>query len=261
MQQLQTPVDIGIIGCGAFGRLAANSLAAYATVKVWDIAIETLQTSGNSGAFSALQDVAACPIVIIAVPVLEVAGVARKISPYLQPGSVVVDVGSVKLLTAKAMQENLPATVDIVGTHPLFGPQSARDGIRGHKIAVCNVRGRSHLRIAALLRHVLGLRVFLTTPDQHDRELAVVQGLTHLVAGVLNQLEPLPSRLTTMSYDLMMEAISMVRDDPPNVFDAIERQNPYVANVREEFLSVANELHTDLAVKQRKRFELSQGSF
>lgn len=249
MKHHQPAPSIGIIGFGAFGKLAAQHLATHTTVKVWDIAAEAPQTANDPGLFAPLADVAASDIVILAVPVLEVSGVARKISPYLRHNCVVVDVGSVKLLTANAMIENLPATVEIVGTHPLFGPQSARNGIRGHKIAVCNVRGRSHLRIAALLKHVMGLRVFQVTPDQHDKELAVVQGLTHLVAGVLNQLGPLPTRLTTVSYDLMMEAIAMVKNDPSNVFDAIERQNPYVANVRSEFLSVANKLHTELATK------------
>jgi prephenate dehydrogenase len=38
-----------------------------------------------------------------------------------------------------------------VGTHPLFGPQSAANGIHGLQIAICPVRG-PHLRIAALCR-------------------------------------------------------------------------------------------------------------
>ena len=79
----------------------------------------------------------------------------------------------------------LPAHVGIVATHPLFGPQSARNGIAGLKVAVCPVRGGDGPRVGAFLRRALGLQVIMTTPDAHDREAAMVQGLTHLIAKVL----------------------------------------------------------------------------
>jgi len=125
------------------------------------------------------------------------------------------------------MEAELPPFVDIVGTHPLFGPQSARDGIRGRKIAICPVRGNTAPRIAAFLRGTLGLKVFITTPEEHDRELAVVQGVTHLIAKVLVRMKPLPKRFTTASFDHLMQATEMVRHDAASVFLAIECDNPF----------------------------------
>ncbi|WP_204301532.1 hypothetical protein, partial [Stenotrophomonas maltophilia] len=81
---------------------------------------------------------------------------------------------------------------------------SARDGIAGLKIAVCPIRGGRGRRVAAFLRKVLRLDVIMTTPEAHDREAATVQGLTHLIAKVLVQMEPLPTRMTTRSFDLLM---------------------------------------------------------
>jgi len=153
-----------------------------------------------------------------------------------------MDVGSVKVKPTNVMKAELPAFVDIVGTHPLFGPQSAGNGIRGLKIAICPIRGRAAHRVAAFLRHALGLRVFMTTADGHDREAAVVQGLTHFIAKVLIRMEPLPTRLTTASFDLLMQATEMVRYDAPSVFLAIERDNPHAASVRERFFAIAEEM-------------------
>jgi prephenate dehydrogenase len=82
---------------------------------------------------------------------------------------------------------------------------------------------------------------FITTPDAHDREAAVVQGLTHLIAKVLVRMEPLPTRLTTASFDLLIAATEMVRHDAPSVLFAIERANPYAAIVREQFFKLAEE--------------------
>jgi prephenate dehydrogenase len=70
----------------------------------------------------------------------------------------------------------------------------------------------------------------------------VVQGLTHLIAKVLVQMEPLPSRMTTRSFDLLVRATEMVRDDAPEVFEAIERANPYAGAVRRRFFDLAANL-------------------
>ena len=38
------------------------------------------------------------------------------------------------------MSKILPEKVEIIGTHPLFGPQSGRAGIAGMRVAFCPVR-------------------------------------------------------------------------------------------------------------------------
>jgi prephenate dehydrogenase len=128
----------------------------------------------------------------------------------------------------------------------LFGPQSARHGIAGRKIAVCPVRGRSALRIAAFLRAALGLVVHLVSPEEHDRQAAIVQGVTHLIARVLVRMEPLPTQLTTASFDHLMHAAEMVRHDAASVYLAIERDNPYAAEVRERFFMLAEQMRAEL---------------
>jgi prephenate dehydrogenase len=173
------------------------------------------------------------------VPVSQIQHVSRDLHHLLKAGTIIVDVGSVKLKPTEMMLAELPPDVDIVGTHPLFGPQSAQHGLNGLKIAVCPVRGNSHWRIAAFLKTAFQLQPIITTADAHDREAATVQGLTHLIAKVLIEMEPLPTKMTTVSYDLLLEAIRMVKDDAPSVLDAIERANPYSLKVREEFFSKA----------------------
>jgi prephenate dehydrogenase len=170
----------------------------------------------------------------------------RALRPHLAPGAIVIDVGSVKIEPMRIMLAELPAHVEIIGTHPLFGPQSAKDGVADHRIAWCAVRGRSAGRIAAFLRRVLKLHVIRTTPDAHDRQMAVVQGLTHLIAKVLVRMEPLPSRMTTKSFDLILQATDMVRHDAPTVYEAIERANPHAAGVRERFFALAEEVRASL---------------
>ena len=52
--------------------------------------------------------------------------------------------------------------------------------------------------------------------------------------------------MTTKSFDLLTEAISMVQHDAPEVFDAIENANPYAPDVRRRFFRLASELSAKL---------------
>ncbi|MBX9616580.1 MAG: prephenate dehydrogenase/arogenate dehydrogenase family protein [Caulobacteraceae bacterium] len=235
---------MGLIGYGAFGRLTARHLAPWFDVLAHDPGAIQAEAPVR---LTDLATAAACPVVILAVPVDALAATLTAIEPHLQPGALVLDVGSVKVGPARLMADQLPAHVEAVGTHPLFGPQSARDGIAGLRIAICPVRGdRIARRVAAFCRHALKLKVFLVSPEDHDREAAVVQGLTHLISRVLLSMEPLPTRMTTASFERIMQAVEMVRYDSPAVFRAIERDNPYAAEVRNRFFDLAAQARADL---------------
>jgi prephenate dehydrogenase len=238
---------IGLLGFGAFGRLIATHLRPYFALTVHDPQLQQEGSPASSGlAVADAASAAGCDIVILAVPVDRLRAALVEIRPHLRPGALVVDVGSVKLEPERIMREELPETVDILCSHPLFGPQSASDGLAGLKIALCPIRGRRSAEVAAFLRRVLRLEVILTTPDAHDRELALVQGLTHLIAKVLVGMEPLPTRMTTRSFELLMRAVDMVRPDAPGVFLAIERDNPHARDVRRRFFGLAQELQESL---------------
>lgn len=240
---IRTVTSIGIMGFGAFGRLMARHLQPHFALRICDPAnAPTADATGKGLRPATSAEVATCDIVILAVPVPAIPEAIAALRPHLRAGAIVLDVGSVKIGPARAMQAELPEDVEIIGTHPLFGPQSARNGLDGLKIALCPVRGGSTPRIAAFLRHVLKLRVIVTTADAHDREVAMVQGLTHLIAKILVRMEPLPRTMTTASFDLLMQATEMVRYDAPNVFMAIERANPHAKAVRDRFFALAEEM-------------------
>jgi len=235
---------LGLIGFGAFGRLTARHLATWFDILAHD---PTAADGEGVATLVSLEEAAACPTVVLAVPVEALEATLEAIRPHLSSDALVIDVGSVKVKPARLMAEALPEGVRIVGTHPLFGPQSARDGVAGLRIAVCEVRGqRDARRVAAFCRKMLKLNVFQVSPEDHDREAATVQGLTHLIARVLLAMEPLPTRMTTASFERLMQAVDMVRHDSPAVFRAIERDNPFAAEVRERFFTLAEEARGEL---------------
>ena len=244
---LRSIKSVGLLGFGAFGRFITHHLSAVMPIVVHDPAITAAGEAAAPGVrFGSAAEAGSCDLLIIAVPVSQFSSAIQEARPHLRPGAIVVDVGSVKVKPISVMQALLPEFVEIVGTHPLFGPQSARAGIAGRKIVICPVRGnKTARRLAALLRGRFGLQVIVTTPEEHDRQAAMMQGVTQ-IARVLVRMEPWPDRMTTASFDHLVEATEMVRHDSAGVFTAIERENPFAAEVRERFFTLADQLREEL---------------
>jgi len=238
---------LSLIGVGVFGEFALPHLAPYFRVLVHD-------TGRDMGEIEAVYNVAAADfsqcaaadIIVLAVPVQSIEAVVKELAPRLRPGTLVIDVASVKVKPASLLRELLPETVDIVCTHPLFGPQSGGRGIAGLKITVCDVRGSRGPHVIRFLEKRLLLDVIEATPVTHDRELAYVQGLTHLIGKILLDLELSGMRQTTKSFELVMEAVELIREDSDQPFRAIEQQNPYLREAHMRFFEAARKLEEKL---------------
>jgi prephenate dehydrogenase len=234
--------SLGLIGLGQFGQLAAGVLKSHFDVLVTDKAPGAADVAAELGvAFGALEAAAAQDIVVVAVPVVAMRGVFSAIAPHVRPGALVIDVGSVKVLPTQWMAELLPAHVDLVATHPLFGPQSAKRGLKGLRFVVCPVRGDRAECVAAFGR-ALELKVTVTTPEEHDQEMAYVQALTHLIGRSLVNIGIPDEQLKTPSYQHLLELCGLIGADTFELFTAIQTQNPYAAEVVAAFVAEAQSL-------------------
>jgi len=185
--------------------------------------------------------------VMLSVPVQKTRQTLTDIAPLLKKDTLVVDVASVKIKPLTAMLEILPPSVAVVGTHPLFGPQSGKDGIAGLNIVLCEGRGGRSAEVARFCVDKLGLRVAQVTPEEHDREAAYVQGLTHMLAKIVVALDLPTMRFPTRTYELMQQMVEMVRYDSEELFRAIERENPYSEEAKKKFFTAARKLEEKLS--------------
>ncbi|MCR9254576.1 MAG: prephenate dehydrogenase [Alphaproteobacteria bacterium] len=239
---------LGIIGLGAFGTFIGRHLAPHFDLVLHDACRAPGTPHPTLGTpMATLDEACAAEVVVICVPVQRIADVAAKIAPLLAPGTLVLDVASVKVKPVAALRAHLPEHVDIVGTHPLFGPQSAQGGLGGLKVSLCPVRGDRLPAVASFLTG-LGLSVIETTPEAHDRQLAYVQGLTHLIGKIILDLKLEEIDQTTLSFDKLMEAVSYVRHDSDELFTAIEKENPYARDARQAFFDKAKTMADKLGL-------------
>ncbi len=238
---------LGLIGLGAFGRLAAEHLRDHFEIVAADAVDRSSEAEQLGIRWGSPTDAAALPHVLLAVPVQSFEGVLEQVRGVVQPGALVVDVASVKIGPVRQMERLLPAGVEIVGTHPMFGPQSAAEGIAGHRIAVCPVRTERLEAIERFLRDKLGLEVYVCDPETHDREIAHTQALAQFVGRALAQLEESASPVRTPGYDHFREVADTVGRDTWELFTAIQNLNPYAAEMRAELLGHLNELQARLS--------------
>ncbi len=131
------------------------------------------------------------------------------------------------------MEKLLPASASLMGTHPMFGPDSARNGVAGLPMILCPVRipAREVERWRELFSS-LGLSISIMTPDAHDREAAFTQGVAHYIGRVLSDLGVKRSAIGTMGYNKLLEIVEQTCNDPWQLFLDLQRYNPYTREMR-----------------------------
>jgi prephenate dehydrogenase len=136
-------------------------------------------------------------LVILATPVGQLETVARELAPCLSKGTVVTDVGSVKGYLVRHLEErflpNPSSRSSFVGGHPIAGRE--KSGIEAASAnlftgALCILTPTDRtspeaFKIVQRFWEAIGAKTVSMDPDAHDRILAVVSHLPHLVAYAL----------------------------------------------------------------------------
>ncbi len=242
---------IGLIGFGQFGQFAAKLLKDRFKVLVTDK--RDLQPVANEIGvdFVSLEQAASSKIVIVATPISNLEETLKEIKPFLPEGCLVIDVCSVKEKPVKLMQKILPETVQILGTHPLFGPQSGKSGLQGLKIVLCPVRiSPKQLDLVEDFLEELGLEVFVMTAKEHDQQMAGTQALTHFLAKSLLNLGWGKEVVTTKSFDLLFEMVELVKNDSPQLFRDMQTENQFATEIRKNLIQEMIKINEKLRRKK-----------
>lgn len=240
--------SLGIIGFGNFGKFAALHLKAHFDVSVFDAGNIQSEAKKIGVKPASLEKAAGGDVVLLSVPVQNLEDALLKIRPSLKKDAIVLDVCSVKEKPAQLMDQHLPAGVQAIGTHPLFGPQSGKDGLTGLQIVICPIRADAKTveKTRAFLKR-LGLDVLDMTPAEHDEWMAKTQALAHYVGRAAKELDlpKAPFRLAT--YDAFLHLRDFVKDDSDALFGTIQDENPHAANERKRLRGKLDEIEKRLA--------------
>jgi len=139
---------------------------------------------------TAAEAVEGVDLVVLAVPVGAMGGVAAEIAPHLKPGATVTDVGSVKQAVVDAVAPHIPQGVHFIPGHPLAGTEHSgpRSGFaslfRNRWWLFAPAGGTDEAAIARLesLVQAMGAKTERMDAAHHDLVLAVTSHTPHLIA-------------------------------------------------------------------------------
>jgi prephenate dehydrogenase len=187
---------VAVLGLGLMGGSMMQALRrAGLEVVGYDVDRDAAVAASAAGYAVAPTDAAAvhgADLVVLAMPLPEVADALRSVAPHLLQTAVLTDVGTLKEPVLEAVQTYVPAA-DFVGGHPLAGIEETGWGsadpllFRDAPWALTITEGTdlsSWLRIAALLCD-LGAKPVPTRADEQDAAIARVIGLPHVLAEAL----------------------------------------------------------------------------
>ncbi|KAK6135741.1 hypothetical protein DH2020_030521 [Rehmannia glutinosa] len=136
----------------------------------------------------------------------------------LKQPALFVDVLSVKEYPRDLMLQVLPHDSDVLCTHPMFGPESGRDGWNDLSFMFDKVRIRNETICSRFLQIFAseGCKMMEMTCEEHDRLSSRSQFLTHTIGRVLAEMEIEPTPIDTKGFQKLIEVsatISMLMKD------------------------------------------------
>ncbi len=188
-------------------------------------------------------------IVIITVPIDLTEEVISNIAPKMKKGSLMMDFTSIKVGPTEAMKRYAPDDVEILGTHPMFGPSIP--SLHGQIFILTPIKGRCEkwFPFIRTLFEDEGAHIEVISPQEHDRFVAVVQGLTHFayitIGTTFERLDFSVNesrRFMSPVYDIMLDFVGRILGQNPYLYAYIQIENPEVLRVHEAFMRECREL-------------------
>jgi prephenate dehydrogenase len=235
---------IGIIGVGDFGKFLEKHLQKYFEVEIFDRKILADISLNDSIQTDRINNV---DFLVFSITLNGLEDVCQKIQGKIKKEVVLVDVMSIKVKPIEIMKRYFPDN-QILATHPIFGPQSGKNGLKDLPIVLTNVSLSEDLYtgIKSFLLNNLELKVIERTLEQHDKEMAYIQGLSHFIGRALETMDIQDYESKTYSYAQLLKLRELLGKDSFELFKTIQNGNPHAKEIRENFLKVLIDLEKTL---------------
>ncbi|OGG53078.1 hypothetical protein A2851_03090 [Candidatus Kaiserbacteria bacterium RIFCSPHIGHO2_01_FULL_53_29] len=226
---------VGIIGYGAFGALAHTLIKRFAPSVTVRVHSEHHPSDGKQ--FFSLEETAQSDAVVFAVPIHAYEEALREIVPLMRQDSVIVDVATVKVHTVQMLKQYARGR-RYIATHPVWGPESyekCAGDIRGFRIVMTDgtLSIEEYNALTAFLRG-LGFDVVEMSAESHDKYIAETLFLTHFIAQIFARAGIKRTKVDTVSFASLMNAIEGVQHDQ-ELFKDVYKYNPYCKEVLKRF--------------------------
>lgn len=261
----ENQLRIGIVGFGNFGQFLAkrfveqgHHVTATSRSPYEDVAKEI-----GVAYFRDVNDfcedhpdvVVFCTSILSLESVLETFPVQR-----LRRSTLMVDVASVKVFPRHIMLKTLPPEVDILCTHPMFGPDSGQGSWKDLKFMYECVRtgtSEPRQRRLDLFLHCFeseGCRMVNMTCDEHDRLAAGSQFITHTVGRALAEMNLEATHIDTKGFQSLMSLVENTKNDSFDLYYGLFMYNPDACQELARLASALDNVKNELMLRLHSKF-------
>lgn len=250
--KIQDQIQVSIIGFGRFGQLWASLIKSDFPVKVYDQSETALEQARKAGVpVATIEDALAADVIFYSVPISEFAATINEHARILKTmgkSKLLIDLLSVKVHAKEILTQELPENFEAMLCHPLFGPDSVNQfGLAGQRIVIEQFRASDETyKFWKNYFAEKQLKVIEMTAEEHDKQMADSQALTHLVGRILSKMHLSESQVATTSSQKLKEVTEQVSKDEFQLFLDMQRYNPYTRAMREQFVQAQSEIYKQI---------------
>lgn len=222
-------LKVAIVGFGNYGQFLAKTLVSQGHTVLAYSRSDYSKIASNLGAsyFSDPHDL--CEehpeVILLCTSILSTEYMLNSLPlQRLKRSTLFVDVLSVKEFPRNLFLQTLPPNFDILCTHPMFGPESGKNGWGGLPFVYDKVRiGKEESRIKRCESFLdvfrrAGCRVEEMTCAEHDKYAAGSQFITHFLGRVLEKLDLEDTPINTKGYESLLNLVDNTAKDSFELF-------------------------------------------
>ncbi len=206
------------------------------------------------------EDITDTDVLIISVPINITCNVIEAVGKRMKDGTLLMDLTSVKREPVRKMLECTKDNVEILSIHPMFGPTAK--SIRNQTVIFIEISGRWG-KLCDEIENIFerkGARIVFMSADEHDRTMAVIQGLSHFVLlsyGItLQNLNFNVEHAREMSplYEIFTDFVGRILHQDPELYANIQ-MNLDMKEIHEKFIAAAKMLSSSVLNKDEEKFK------
>ncbi len=196
---------------------------------------QQLGVEATTSLSSAVKD---ADVVLLSVPIDNFEEVIKQLQPHLNPDQIVIDITSIKTLPVESMHKHL-GDVLVLGIHPVFGPGAK--GMRNQNF-VLTPTNEKETALAEKVRQYLEARearVTVMTPQEHDKMISIILGLSHFIAIAsadtllnFNRLKQMAA-IGGPTFKVLITLAESVITEDPELYASLQMNLPGILEIEE----------------------------
>lgn len=230
-------------GCGAFGSFYAKMLKKRKfNVFIKDLDDDFTKKFCEDNGFNFFdENYSKIDLIIISVPNKTAPIIVKEISKKAKKGTLICDFCSVKSSVFLELEKLIGKGFELASIHPMHGPRIS--SISQYSVIIIPIEvGEKFENLINFFKQEKA-SLIKSNPIEHDKILAIVQGLTHysqiISAKLIKENEFSLHRLREFgspNFDLFITLISRVLLQNPTLYAQIQTENPFNLEMRKQFL-------------------------